>query len=288
MPLLSVGLPVHNGEQWLSQSVESMLAQSFGDFELIISDNASTDGTRSLCEQFAAQDDRVRYHRNPTNIGVYRNFNRVLELSSAKYFKWAAVGDFCLDGFFEKCVAVLESREDVVLVYPRALLLFGGIDGTGYAQEYDDNLNLEHPRPADRFRAYLERERFNNVMHGIVRASAVRDTALHRPYPGSDISMIAELSLRGKFLEIPERLFARRFDAEISALMMSATSAAQLSMPAGPTVRQRVNLHSHRFLTVARAPIDFREKLRAWLYLFRRVFRLRHQVIRSLRGLLRR
>ncbi|MFN0160929.1 MAG: glycosyltransferase family 2 protein [Burkholderiales bacterium] len=286
-PLLSVGLPVYNGARWVAAALDSFLGQGMRDFEVIVADNASTDDTEAICRAYAARDARVRYFRNPSNIGVYGNFNRVLELAHGRYFKWAACSDLVLEGFFEHCVGALESRRDAVLAYPRAYLVIVDADGTEVAHEYDDGLNIEDARPAARFRAYLERERINNVMHGVARRDALLDTALHRPYPGSDISMVAELCLRGKILEIPERLFVRRFTPETSSLLMTSSSAAQWALPASPSLAARVNLHAYRFVTVARAPIPFTEKVRAWAYLLRRVVRLRHQVMGRLAGALR-
>ncbi|MCP5410315.1 MAG: glycosyltransferase family 2 protein [Chromatiaceae bacterium] len=285
-PVLSVGLPVYNGEKWIAEAIDSILVQNVEDLELIISDNASTDRTESICRAVAARDSRVRYYRNNTNIGLYRNFDRVFELATGKYFKWAADSDICLEGFFEKCVAVLDARDDVVLAYPRTLLLLWGPDGEEVVSEYINNLNIEDDRPSDRFRKYLDRERINNVMHGVIRASALRKTSLIRPLPGSDISMIAELSLLGKFIEIPEPLFARRFDPETSSMLMNTSTASTRKVPLGRTFMQRLDLHAYRFLSTFRAPIDFSEKLKVWLYLLNRATSIRHQVYNKLMRLL--
>lgn len=285
-PVLSVGLPVYNGEKWIAEAIDSILVQNVEDMELIISDNASTDRTESICRAVAARDSRVRYYRNNTNIGLYRNFDRVFELATGKYFKWAADSDICLEGFFEKCVAVLDARDDVVLAYPRTLLLLWGPDGEEVVSEYINNLNIEDDRPSDRFRKYLDRERINNVMHGVIRASALRKTSLIRPLPGSDISMIAELSLLGKFIEIPEPLFARRFDPETSSMLMNTSTASTRKVPLGRTFMQRLDLHAYRFLSTFRAPIDFSEKLKVWLYLLNRATSIRHQVYNKLMRLL--
>jgi glycosyltransferase involved in cell wall biosynthesis len=281
-PRLCVGLPVYNGAKWLAGALDSCLGQGFRDFEVVVADNASTDATEAIARDYAARDARVRYHRNARNLGLYANFDLVFALSRAPYFKWAAVSDLCADGFFERCVAALEARPDAVLAYPRAWLVGVAPDGGEFAEEYEDGLDLPHERAADRYRAYLERERFNNVMHGVIRAAALRGTAMHRPYPGSDISLMAELALRGKFIEVPERLFVRRFTPETTSILMTRGGAARLAMPTAPRVAQRINLHAHRFVAVARAPVAFGEKLRAWAYLLRRVMRLRHQVLRWL------
>jgi glycosyltransferase involved in cell wall biosynthesis len=283
-PTLSIGMPVYNGAQWIRESIEYLLCQSFPDFELIIADNASTDDTETICRTLAERDDRIRYYRNSTNIGVFRNYDRVFELSSAKYFKWASCNDICLDGFLEKCVAVLDARADVVLVYPKAILVFAPPGKEEYGEEYEDNLNLEQDRPSERFTEYLNRERINNVMNGLMRAAALRQTALNVPLPGSDISMIAELSLHGKFVEIPDRLFVRRLTPGTTILLMD--HAASKSEGYGrPDNLQRLKLHSYRFVRTLRAPIALSEKMRVWLYLLRRVAWLRHRALRKLKRL---
>lgn len=288
MPALSVGLPVYNGEKWIAEALESILMQGFGDFDLVIVDNASTDDTEAICRAAAAHDPRIRYHRNPANIGVLANYDRAFELSSGRYFKWASCSDVCLQGFFEKCVAILEARADVVLAYPRAILVYTPPEADEeIGHEYDDHLNLEQATPSARFREYLNRERYNNVMNGVIRSAALRETALNLPLPGSDISMVAELALRGKFVEIPDRLFVRRFNPETTGILMDTPARQRASgYPGRPTMIQRIRLHSLRFVTAARAPIGFGEKLRVWLYLLRRIVWLRHQLSRHLARLL--
>jgi len=282
-PILSVGMPVYNGAKWIRESVEYLLSQSFGDFELIIADNASTDDTEAMCRTLADRDGRIRYYRHSTNIGVFQNYDCVFELSSAKYFKWASCNDVCLDGFLEKCVSVLDARPDVVLVYPKAILVVAPPGEEERGEEYDDNLNLEQDRPSERFREYLNRERLNNVMNGVIRVSALRRTALNRPLPGSDISMIAELSLRGKFVELPDRLFVRRLTPETTIILMDRSSTRpEVGYLGRPDNLQRLKLHSYRFVTTLRAPISFYEKLCVWLYLLRRVTWLRHRAFRKL------
>jgi len=279
-------MPVYNGEQWIEESIDFILEQSMDDFELIIADNASTDNTEQICRALAERDGRVRYHRNPTNIGLYRNFDRVFELANGKYFKWSADSDFCLDGFFEKCVAVLENRPDVVLAYPRAFLMLKDENGEEYAMEYFDDFNLQDEQPSTRFRKYLGREKINNIMHGIIRTSALRQTRLILPWAGSDISMVAELSLRGKFVEVPDRLFVRSFDAETSSMLMNRSTAAKRDVPIGRTLRQRFLLHAYRYVTTASAPIAFSEKLNVWLYLLSDHAKLPFRLARRAAGLL--
>src|SRR3972149_8539793 len=93
-PRVSVGLPVFNGEQFLRQALDSVLAQTYPGFELIISDNASTDRTQDICEAYATRDKRIQYYRQSKNVGGGRNYNFVFEVSNGEYFKWLAHDDF--------------------------------------------------------------------------------------------------------------------------------------------------------------------------------------------------
>src|ERR1700741_336609 len=118
-PLVSVGLFVYNGERFLEQSLRSILNQTFTDFELIISDNASTDRTAEIVEAFAKRDDRIRYYRNKKNMGAGWNARRVYELATRKYFKWAAVDDLIEPDFLRQCVEVLESDPGCALAHTK-------------------------------------------------------------------------------------------------------------------------------------------------------------------------
>ena len=116
MPRVSIGVPVYNGERFIRQSVESLLAQTYGDFELVITDNASKDGTEEVCRELAKKDKRVQYVRNDKNLGGPGNFRRVFALCSGEFHKWSTADDFWEPTIIEKCVAVLDREPDVVLV----------------------------------------------------------------------------------------------------------------------------------------------------------------------------
>ena len=122
-PAVSVGLPVYNGERYLAEAIESVLRQTFADFELVISDNASTDRTAEICRSFARADGRVRYHRNEANLGALPNFNRVFDLGRGRYFKWAAHDDVLRPELLRRCVDVLEDNRDAVVCESDALSL---------------------------------------------------------------------------------------------------------------------------------------------------------------------
>jgi glycosyltransferase involved in cell wall biosynthesis len=213
-PRVSIGLPVYNGGAYLRETFESLLAQDFGEFELIVSDNASTDQTESICQEFAARDVRIRYLRNATNLGAAANYNRAVELSRAPYFKWAAYDDLLAPSFLRRCVETLDAApESVVLVYPRTTI----IDAKGeVVGPYQDNLDLRQPEPHARLRQFIWQWSLCNVVFGVIRMDALKRTRLIQPYVGSDITLIGELSLLGEFWEIPEPLFFRRIHEQSS------------------------------------------------------------------------
>jgi glycosyltransferase involved in cell wall biosynthesis len=207
-PLVSIGLPVYNGEDYLPATLDSLLSQTFSDFEVIVTDNASTDGTKEICLVYASKDRRIRYSCNETNLGAAPNYNRAFELSSGEYFKWAAADDLCAAEYLERCVDVLVRQPSVVVCHPRTSLI--DEDG-GFLADYDDLLDFRSTRPHERFRDYLfRRAGMWNAIFGVIRASELRKTPLIGSYVSSDQVLLGELVLRGKVHQVPERLFFRR------------------------------------------------------------------------------
>lgn len=209
-PQVSIGMPVYNGERFLREAVDSILGQTFEDFELIISDNGSADRTREICEEYAARDRRVRYYRNERNVGAAKNFARVFELASGEYFKWAAYDDVCAPALIERCVEVLNRMPSVVLSYARTVI----IDVAGRpVKKWNDNLNLRSPRASERYRRYHERFHHDATCYplfGVMLAHVLRRTPLLPGYIASDQILLGELALRGEFYEVPEYLFFQR------------------------------------------------------------------------------
>ncbi|MDH5535236.1 MAG: glycosyltransferase family 2 protein [Betaproteobacteria bacterium] len=206
MPKVSIGLPVYNGAEFLTEALDSLIGQSFEDFELIISDNASTDQTEAICRDFAARDQRIRYLRLPGNLGGSANFNRVVELSSGIYFKWAAHDDVCEPDFLRKCIAVLDEDSHVVLCYPRTV----DIDSTGQERKrWGPRKDFASHNPHIRFRESLSPEETLPIW-GVIRTEVLKKTSLIGGYPASDRPLLAELALHGRFHEIPEVLFLHR------------------------------------------------------------------------------
>tara|TARA_X000001036_G_scaffold408601_1_gene418974 strand:+ start:92 stop:1021 length:930 start_codon:yes stop_codon:yes gene_type:complete len=113
-PKLTIGMPVYNGELFIKKAIKSILDQTFTDFELIISNNSSTDSTEKICQDFIDKDNRIQIHTQKKNIGIHRNFNFLLSKAKGEYFAWAAVDDYLDNDFMEKNLKILESDKSVV------------------------------------------------------------------------------------------------------------------------------------------------------------------------------
>lgn len=215
-PLVSIGMPVYNGEHFLENALNSILAQTFEDFELIISDNGSTDGTEKICRNYAKRDPRIRYFRNQQNFGAGWNFDRVAELARGKYFKWACHDDLCSLEFLWQCLNVLEQDPKVVLAYPKTLI----IDKQGEEiEKYEDRFHLQSPQPAERFKIYHHLVRYGHQchpFHGLIRRDVLVKLLPLGSYPSSDLILLGKLVLYGKFSEIPRYLFWKRDHPEAS------------------------------------------------------------------------
>ena len=210
-PIVSIGVPVYNGEDYLAAALDSILSQSFQDFELIICDNASTDATEAICREFANKDARVRYHRQPHNLGAAPNYNDVYHRSRGKYFKWCAHDDLLEPTFVERCVEALETRPEC----PVAYTMFSRIDATNdVIEEGASHPALSAGAPQVRadvaIRPYKEGGASDSPIFGVIRRAALDRTRLHGSYTGSDRTLVLELALQGPFYEVPERLFLNR------------------------------------------------------------------------------
>jgi glycosyltransferase involved in cell wall biosynthesis len=206
-PLVSIGLPVYNGERYLEQEIDSVLDQTYPNFELIISDNASNDRTQEICLKYAQKDQRIKYHRNDKNLGGAPNHNLVFRLAKGKYFKWASYDDKIAPDFLSKCVEVLDKNPDVVLCMPKT----GWIDEHGqYLRQHKYKADGDLPDPHKRFQNLMLKNETGNYLYGLLRVDSVAKTALHGSYPSADLVFLAELALYGRYYMTPEPLFYRR------------------------------------------------------------------------------
>jgi glycosyltransferase involved in cell wall biosynthesis len=212
-PRLSIGLPVYNGENFLEQSLDSLLAQTYGDFEVVISDNASTDGTADICKKYAARDSRVKYVRQEKNLGAAENYNFVFRESKTEFFKWATHDDLLAPTFLECCMEVLEVKDDVVLVFT----LGQDIDENGNViRTYPPRNDTDDLNQFQRYRSMVAGRQPVIPVFGVMRRETLAKTRLIGKYTGSDRPLIGEMALRGKIYEVPEYLFFYRVHPEQS------------------------------------------------------------------------
>lgn len=280
-PLLSVGLFVYNGEGFLEESLHSILNQTFTDFELIISDNASTDRTGEIVKSHGERDNRIRYYRNEKNMGAGWNARRVYELSTRKYFKWAAVDDLIEPDFLRRCVEVLERDPGCVLAHTRTK----EIDEHGnFIKDYVTPMKTDYDDPVARFREMLHSGgHMCYQIYGVMRMSALREIPPQGIYVNADGVLLTRMSLLGRFHEVPKYLFlSRRHSRQSMAnLPIRVTQPRRFrltnwycsSLP-GPEWWDPAKTRAFTFpelrlllehsLSILRAPLNLQQKLRCY------------------------
>lgn len=279
-PFVSIGVPVYNGERYIRHCLDSLLAQTYEDFEIIISDNASTDDTERICCEYQQRDTRIRYERLPRNLGSVANFNRVFALARGRYFRWAAADDYAEPDHLRRCLEVLEDDQSVALCHTRAKLVDGDSNVIGVAS----SLDIRDPQPADRFCGLWKVVGLCNACYGLIRSSVLRQTALEGNYLGSDMVLLAEVALHGKIYEIPEYLFYRRFHNEAASSVRELEALQKLYNPSNRKLHHFYNWRKLGGLIAAihRAPIGMRERLKAFRYVARTGISLRGRMLQEL------
>jgi len=280
-------MPVFNGEAFIAAAIRSVLDQTFGDFELIISDNASDDGTEEICRSFAATDGRIRYVRNDTNIGAAGNYNQLFSMARGRYFRWSNSDDLIAPQLHQLCLKALEENPQAVLAYGKTQI----IDSTGNKiQSYEDNLHLPQSSATERFRLFFDQVGLTNVIYGLMRSSSMRKTKAFGDgtLPAADIGFMAEMTLHGPFLEIPQVLFFRRMHESASSADRHDDERQQYFWRAEstpfrlPILRQWLRY----FIAVWSSDNALSEKCRLSMFLSRRLVWQRSDVASELMALL--
>ncbi len=223
-PPLTIGLPVYNGEPYLDTAIRAMREQTFGDFELIISDNGSTDSTQALVRAHAAEDDRIVYHRHPQNRGAAFNFNFVVERAEGGWFKWMAHDDDCSREYVRACLDALRDHQTpegggvrpsqrVILAFARRRFMTPGgevlprVVGT----DRGDREPLETMHDLSYRGLLCVPPRCGPLpLFGVMATQVLRRTRGLGAYPSADTVLMAELRLQGRLVEVPEDLFYQR------------------------------------------------------------------------------
>jgi glycosyltransferase involved in cell wall biosynthesis len=212
-PAVSIGLPVYNGERYVAGAIESVLHQTWTDWELIVCDNASTDATEEIARRYASTDPRIRYVRNDENVGAAENFNRVFELGRGTFFQWLAHDDELQPEFIEACHEALQVHQTAVLAFPWVVV----IDESGQQiGSWELTFAVDSPQPQERFRDILLEWHNSFFVFGLIRAEHLRRSRLIEPFAHGDTILLARLSLLGPFVQIPRHLFRSRKHAKQS------------------------------------------------------------------------
>jgi glycosyltransferase involved in cell wall biosynthesis len=274
-PTVSICLPVYNGQPFVREAINSILEQTFHDFELIISDNASTDATAHICSDAAARDSRIHYYRAEVNRGLAWNHNRTFALARGRYVAWIGHDDLLGPEYISRCVQALEEDSGPVLCYPAIHYIDECnrvIDGT-YLK--DPSAGHRNPgncaSPSSRFHNIL----CDNLCHavfGVMKKEVLQQTGLHGGFAASDRVLLAEMALRGRFNLIPEYLFSRRVHAERTTRKYSGLRERTIIFDpakAGKAFSPSILEASAHFSALCRAKLPLKERLRCYKLLLR-------------------
>ncbi len=282
LPRVSIGVPVYNGEAYLTAALDSILAQTFTDYEIILSDNGSTDATAEIARAYAARDNRIHFYRVEENLGAAWNFNRVFTLARGQYFKWAAHDDLLAPTFLHSCVAVLDHNPRVVLAYPWIEIID---DQTQVIDHYRIHLHTQSARPLQRFRDLLIEWHLCYEIFGLIRADALRQTPLMGNYGHGDGILLERLALLGPFYEIPQPLFFARKHARQSMNMFGVYQKGENNYhqytlwfdpsKSGKIIFPTWRMLQERLLTLKIAPFTGKDRWMAYAYLAKWIRRKR-------------
>lgn len=263
---VTIGVPVYNGENFLAKSLDSLLGQTYERFELIISDNASTDGTEAISRDYARKDSRVKYVRNENNLGAASNYNRLVDMAQGEYFKWAAHDDTCAPTFLERSVEILDSHPEVVLCFSQA----HGIDEEDrYTFAYDNDIRADMPESWKRF--YETACRRHNMVaimaFGLMRTNVLRRTHKIGAFASSDRVLIPEMALHGRFSMVPEVLLFKR-DHPHTHWMQYRTRQERIAWYDTSVEAERTYPHwrllQEHIVSIKKAPLSVTERMRCY------------------------
>ena len=236
-------MPVYNGEQYLQSALDSLLAQTYEDFEILISDNASSDATEEISRAAIARDPRVRYVRNDENRGVGFNFSRVVQDTTGPYFKWAGRDDLVAPTFLERCVEVTATRPPSAS-FSRSLAPGSSTPQGAFVRDHEAQLHLREAEPHQRLRHLVRNIVMTNELFGLVRRPALERTRLMDIFLTADYVLLAELALEGEFWQVPEPLFFRREHPDASRAERTPAEYAEFYNPgSGTTADRRRAIH---------------------------------------------
>ncbi len=283
-PKVSIGMPVYNGEKYIKATLEGLLAQTFKNFELLISDNASTDMTSDICNSYAALDSRIKYWCNSENIGGTANFNKVLASANGEYFMWASHDDLHAENYLEKCVSVLDRDASTVLCHSRTAFIDSedelidliNHEGGPLQDSAGNTLQLAAYDSANRLNSTSPHKRLSDMLSkpyvcvnslALMRTAAIRKTPGFQLYFGSDRVLLMELALMGRFYEVDDHLFSWRIHPEQATRQQGINR--QQRMAPKKTKHPRFQFLQGYWRAIWRVPLSFSERIRCLAVLAR-------------------
>ncbi len=276
-PTVSVGVPVFNGENFLAEALRSLQEQTFCDFEVIVSDNASTDATEEIARTFSSDDSRFRYVRNERNLGANPNYNRTFALAKGAYFRWHAHDDICDPKYLSLCHEVLAEDPTISMVHSNTVyidrlgnrlieLRQGFLDCDGYIErlstDHHASALLASGQPHRRLDAIVNRMSVFFDIFGLMRREDARRTLLLPPFYGADKVFLAEMALLGRIVRLDDDGFFRRCHPAASTRTASLRALAAWS-DAGRSVDAYPALIMKGYLSAVRqADLETAERLK--------------------------
>lgn len=258
-PLVGIGLPVYNGQRYVERALESLLAQDYPHLEIVISDNASTDRTPEICQDYAAKYPQLKYFRAAKNSGASWNFNEVFRLSRGEYFMWAAHDDLWAKSCVSSCVDALARHPEAAVCHPSSQPV--DHDGNRVGEPYiTSEFVTEAPTVAGRWRDGLANPVLHAAIYGVIRRAALAQVRPLQVCNGADAVLIAELCLHGTIIQTAESLSSKRVPAPKEKYLSHAEMLAYLG---GRPSHNRL-VHTSIFVEMVRgllhAPLDARTK----------------------------
>jgi glycosyltransferase involved in cell wall biosynthesis len=274
-PLVSIGLPVYNGENFVAEAIQCALNQTFSNWELVICDNCSTDLTVAICRQFADQDSRIRVYENIRNMGVSFNYNEVFRLSRGQYFKWIAHDDLFAPRFIESCIREFDNDERLVLVCPK--ICYVGPNGQLLRRQTSELSVLETTGEsrARRFMALAAQGMdFIWLAYGLIRSDVVQQSGALGLYAGDDQVLLFKIALRGCIKQIEGEMLFRREHPEASTVKRGSTVRERARFAYADDNRRLVlpwcRMLKEHLICVLRSPISFWSRLQCTVAVLRR------------------
>ena len=277
-----IGLPVYNGQKYLGAAIESHLSQSFGDFDLVISDNGSTDATSEICADYASKDRRIKYLRSAENRGILWNHRRLLEAieSPSQYFRWAGADDIIEPGLLLAMVEVLNTRPEVEAVVPDTK----NIDDRGeIIASVPRTLDLQSSDVFERARDVLMANYQHVIAYGLLRSSTLRLMRTGPNYPGWDSVFIWELALRGQMVQSEGPALRRRFHAGSISRVKTVKEMRKWVEPNAKTGMSfpHWTWAYERARALMACPLPTRDRLRIGAFLARATLSQRRSLVRD-------